>query len=218
MLLEYPLSSSEIAAARLWQSEIAAFQNHSLPPNPVLFTGSSSIGLWNSLAEDFPDFPVINRGFGGSQLSDSVYHFERLVVPVTPRAVVLYAGDNDIAFEKPSARVAENFQAFVQLMQTHLPDTPLFFISIKPSPSRWFLRNEIRRANSTIEAICRAEELLHFVNIEPCLLDESGVPRAGFYVEDDLHLSAGGYDAWKGVLRPLLARIADANASASIIN
>jgi len=208
MLLDFPLTSPEISDAQEWNSAIAAFANQSFPAHPVLFTGSSTIALWNTLAEDFPDLPVVNRGFGGSQLSDSVYHFDSVVLPLAPRAVVLYAGDNDIAFEKTPARVAEYFQTFAQLMQTHLPQTPLFFLSIKPSPFRWFLRNEVREANSKIEAICRDKQHLHFVNIEPCLLNKSQLPRAELYVEDELHLSPEGYALVKGVLAPFLARFA----------
>ena len=209
MSLKFPLSLHEIACARLWKSDIDAFQNQSIPTSPVLFSGSSSILLWDTLSADFPDIPVVNRGFGGSLLSDSVYYFESIVVPIAPRAVVFYAGDNDLAFGKSAARVVENFRSLAELMSTQCPNSPLFFISIKPSPARWNLIEEIRDANRQIEDICRDHDQLHFVNIESSMLDESGQPRADFYIEDELHLSATGYAAWTSVLRPLLAPFAD---------
>ena len=188
MAPEFPLSSLEIANARLWRSEIAGFQNQSVPREATLFLGSSSIALWSALAQHFPDFPVINRGFGGSQLSDSVYYFQSLFLPAAPSAVVFYAGDNDLAFGKKSSRLAQNFHLLADLMQTHLPQTPLFFISIKPSPARWNLIGEIRASNSLIEMICRQREQLHFVNADFVMLDENKKPRPELYIEDGLHL------------------------------
>ena len=133
-----------------------------------------------------------------------------------PRAVVFYAGDNDLAFGKKSSRLAQNFHLLADLMQTHLPKIPLYFISIKPSQSRWNLIGEIRAANSLVEMICQQREQLHFVNADFVMLDESGKPRPELYVEDGLHLSSQGYAAWTGVLRPLLAQFKDdKNAAAS---
>ena len=215
---EFSLTPMEIANARLWKSEIAAFQTHPFSENGVLFTGSSSMRLWSTLEADFPGLPIVNRGFGGSQLSDSAYHFGTVVVPVAPRAVVFYAGDNDLALEKTPTRVAENFQALAELMRVYCSQAPLFFISIKPSPSRWNLIEKIREANSQIEEICRENSQLHFANIESCLLDESGLPRTDFYIEDELHLSAKGYAAWTRVLRPLLERFTDDKIAASLDN
>jgi len=208
MALEFSFSSIEIANARLWKNEIAAFQNQA-PPRGVLFVGSSSIALWSTLGEDFPEISVINRGFGGSQLCDSVYHFDALFLTVAPRAVVFYAGDNDLACGRKPVRIAENFQLLAELMQTHLPEIPLFFISIKPSPARWNLIEKIRATNAQIENICRRHAQLQFVDMDSVMLDENGNPRAEFYVEDELHLSPKGYAAWTGVLRPLLEPFAD---------
>ena len=205
----FPLASIEIANARLWTQEIAAFQNQSLPQNPVCFTGSSSIALWSTLAEDFPDVPVVNRGFGGSQLSDSVYHFESLVLPVAPRAIAFYAGDNDLAFGKTPERLAENFQALAQKIQFHLPQTPFYFLSIKSSPARWNLISQIRRANALIREACDALANFHFVDIEHCLLGDDGRPDPKYFLEDELHLSPAGYEVWAGVLQSLLEPFKD---------
>ena len=46
----------------------------------VLFIGASSIARWTNLAESFPDLRVVNRGFGGSELSEAVKYAPRVVV------------------------------------------------------------------------------------------------------------------------------------------
>ena len=65
------------------------------PKDAVLFVGSSSIRLWD-LKKSFPDLVAINRGFGGSQMSDAARHARRLINVYKPRLIVLYEGDNDL--------------------------------------------------------------------------------------------------------------------------
>ncbi|MCA9079413.1 MAG: hypothetical protein KDA58_02595, partial [Planctomycetaceae bacterium] len=138
-----------------WEGAIAAFerQDREDPPQPggVLFLGSSSIRMWK-LDESFPGMRVVNRGFGGSEIIDSVHFFERIVVPHAPRCVVFYAGDNDIAHDTAPEQVHANFEAFVGLLHKHLPETRLVYVPIKPSLKRWNLIEQGRQANGLIRA------------------------------------------------------------------
>jgi hypothetical protein len=123
-----------------WEKAVAAFEQQGKekppPKNAVLFAGSSSIRLWD-LKKSFPDVEVINRGFGGSQLADSVHFAPRLILKHEPRLVVVYAGDNDIAAGKSPEQVSEDFQGLVTAVHKELPKTMVVFIAIKPSPARW---------------------------------------------------------------------------------
>src|SRR6267378_4228626 len=139
-----------------WEPEIKKFEEadrQNLPPKgAVLFIGSSSIQLWKSLADDFPGTKVINRGFGGSELADSTFYVDRIVIPYRPKIVVLYAGDNDLANGKTPQHVFEDYKAFVERVHRKLPDTRIAFISIKPSPSRASLLQSMKDANGLIKA------------------------------------------------------------------
>ena len=110
-------SGGEAAEFVEWQSEIAAFaavdRLDPAPADAVLFVGSSSIRLWHTLAADLPDVPTINRGFGGSEIADSVYFAEQLIRPYRPRAIVMYAGGNDLADGKSPRQVRDAFGTFV---------------------------------------------------------------------------------------------------------
>jgi lysophospholipase L1-like esterase len=173
-------------------------------PGAVVFVGSSSIRLWRSLAEDFPGIPTINRGFGGSELADSVFYFDRLVPLHQPRAVVLYAGDNDLWAGKTPEAIAADFAAFRAKLHAALPAAHLFYLAIKPSPSRakvWPLGKE---ANRLIAAQCAADPLCTFVDVASVLLDAAGQPRPELFREDQLHLNPAGYARWTQVLAPLL--------------
>ena len=130
---------TENAAVNPWEPDIRRFEeaDRAQPPpaGAVVFVGSSSIALWHTLAQDFPFTPVINRGFGGSDLTDSLIFARRIVTPYRPRLVVMYAGDNDLAGGKPPERLAADFEAFVGVVRAELPGVPIAYIAIKPCPS-----------------------------------------------------------------------------------
>jgi cephalosporin-C deacetylase-like acetyl esterase/lysophospholipase L1-like esterase len=191
-----------------WEKQIAAFEQKdrtSPPPkNAILFVGSSSIRLWD-LGKSFPGLAVINRGFGGSQLADSVYYAPRIVLKYAPRMVILYAGDNDIAAGKRPEQVAQDFRTFVKVVHKVLPATRIVFLSIKPTILRWKLVEQMRTANRVIEAICKQDERLLYVDVATPLLDKDGKPLAEHFRRDGLHLNDKGYEVWTSVLRPIIS-------------
>lgn len=199
------VSLAAAAPASPFESEIRAFeiQDHfgGLVQRPILFIGSSSIRLWTSLKQDFPHERVLNRGFGGSQISDSVGFVERIVVPYAPPLIVMYAGTNDIDAGKSAAVVAADFQAFTARVWSHLPHTQIAYISIAPNPARWHEVDRVRAANSRIAAACQADPRLHFIDVFPHMLGPDGKPRDDLFVEDHLHMNRRGYEVWIPLVR-----------------
>ncbi|HEY6563428.1 MAG TPA: GDSL-type esterase/lipase family protein, partial [Pirellulaceae bacterium] len=167
-----------------WEPTIRAFEvedRESRPPRGgVVFVGSSSIRLWN-LARDFPGQPFVNRGFGGSELADSVTFADRIVTPYQPRAVVLYAGDNDLANGKSPHQIHCDFCDFAKRVHRAQPAAVIYFISIKPSPQRWKLFPLAQRTNRRIQETCRHDPLLTFVDVTPLMLGPNGKPRPELY-------------------------------------
>ena len=182
-----------------WEKSIADFEARDAksppPKGAVLFVGSSSIKLWK-LEDSFPGGKVINRGFGGSKIADSTHFADRIIIPHEPRAVVLYAGDNDLARGKTPEQVADDFRAFVEKVRSGLPETEIYFISIKPSIRRWSMLDKVRVANSLIQSQCEKEERLHYIDIAPEMLDVDGLPKSRLFAPDGLHLSPEGYAVW----------------------
>lgn len=175
----------------------------------VLFVGSSSIRLWN-LKKSFPDLDALNRGFGGSHLADCSHFAPRLVHPFHPRVVVLYAGDNDIAYGLSPVQVAEDFDQFYDDLRKVLPATRLIYISIKPSLARWQLYPQMKAANEKIRARMGSDERACFLDVAPAMLGEDGQPRPELFLEDGLHLNARGYALWTTMLQPVMERALDA--------
>lgn len=170
----------------------------------VLFIGSSSIRMWKSLAEDMAPHAVINRGFGGSQIEDSIHFADRIIIPYRPSAIVLYAGDNDIAHGKSPERVARDFKRFHALIQRELPGTPVYFISIKPSRRRWEMWPDMLKANNLIERYCVASKQAVYLDCASPMLDKSGEVMDSIFLEDMLHMNAEGYAIWTSVIKPRL--------------
>lgn len=190
-----------------WEADIRAFEerDRAAPPprDAVLFVGSSSIRLWD-LPRSFPGLPAINRGFGGSCVSDSVRFVPRIVLPYAPAVIVLYAGDNDITAGKAPEAVRDDYRAFVEAVHERLPAARIAYIAIKPSIQRWKLIGAMRAANALIEAAAAADPRLAFVNLEPAMLGADGIPRRELFAADGLHLSAEGYALWAALLAPHL--------------
>jgi len=193
--------------ASRWEKDIQQFEawdrKNYYPKNGVLFVGSSSIRMW-STRESFPDLPVINRGFGGSQISDSISFFKRIVEPYQPRVIVLYAGDNDVAGGKTAERVFEDYKKFVALVHEAMPKTSVIFIGIKPSGSRWSLWPVMKQANEMIEKFCQTDRRLMYFDSATPVIGKDGKPRDELFLKDRLHLNAEGYSEWTKLLAPMI--------------
>jgi len=195
------------AAQEPWTKEMAAFEAQDATARPapggIVFVGSSSIRLWD-LARSFPALPVINRGFGGSQIADSVRNVDLLVIRHKPRTIVLYGGDNDIAAGKSPAAVADDFRAFVRAVHAALPQARIAFIGIKPSIERWALVGKVREANALMRALCLEDDRLGFVDVDGPMLGWDEKPRKDLLAEDGLHLTPKGYELWTTLTAPFL--------------
>ena len=198
-----------LAADAPFADEILRFAeadaNLAPPKCPVLFIGSSSIRMWSTLERDMAPLPVLNRGFGGSTIADVNFHFDRIVAPYAPRAIVFYAGENDIDSGQSPGAVADQFRRFLELKRAALGDVPVFFISAKPSIARLGQQPLQAQLNARVRALASASDDLVFIDVAPAMTS-GGRPR-DLFIEDGLHMTAAGYAIWReSVRRALLER------------
>lgn len=173
------------------------------PQNAVLFVGSSSIRMWDT-ATSFPEWTVINRGFGGSHATDALHYFDQVVAPYDAQVIVFYEGDNDIADGRTPEQVRDAFKKFVGRVRERKGDVPVVFLSIKPSASRWSVWPQTMQANELIRAFCGRVPNVHYVDLATPLLGADGHPNPDLYLSDALHLNATGYAVWTQALRPVV--------------
>ena len=192
-----------------WEKTIQDFEDwdskNTYPLNAVLFVGSSSIRLWPT-RDYFEEYQVINRGFGGSHISDVNYFAHRIVLPYKPKIIVFYAGDNDIAGNKTPKRVFADYRKFVDLVHKELPSTRIIFVGIKPSGSRWSLWPLMKEANLMIKEFSDKDKRLFYFDSASPLFGSNGKPDSTFFLKDNLHLNSKGYDAWTSKIKPIVKK------------
>jgi lysophospholipase L1-like esterase len=190
----------------VWEPEISAFEKSDLtnppPRHAILFVGSSTIKFWTTLQQDFPGIPVINRGFGGSEICDSTHFAARIIFPYAPRQIVFRAGGNDLASGKSPAQVFADYKAFVALVEAVLPDTTITYISWNPTIARWSQRDKEAELNRMIRDFNSKNRHLEYIDTEDMILGADGKPRADLLRADRLHLNAAGYKLLADRVRP----------------
>ena len=190
-----------------WEKDIAAFEakDKTTPPpqNEIVFVGSSSIRMWKS-TEAFPDLKIINRGFGGSQMSDSVHYAERIILPYKPRIVVVFAGGNDINAKKMPEKVADDFKALVGKIHEALPTTRVYYISLFPNVQRKSQDPLCQKANELIQAYTKTNPLLGYIDTASKMRAADGGPRPELLRPDGLHMNDDGYKIWNEMVGPIL--------------
>jgi lysophospholipase L1-like esterase len=192
-----------------WEKEIARMlASDATNPPPqfgTVFVGSSSIRLWKTLTTDFPGHRVINRGFGGSQLADSVYYAERIILPYHPRQVIIYAGGNDINAGKDPQLVFGDFVALTKKIRKELPQAEIGFIASAPNPARWAQVDKVKELNRLVAAYCRRQGF-DFIDVFSRMLGPDGLPKPDIYVADRLHMNPKGYAIWREAVGDFLTR------------
>jgi len=193
-----------------WEKEIAAFEAkdraEAPPKGAVVFAGSSTIRLWTNLPAYFPQWTVIQRGFGGCELSDVGHFADRIIIPYAPAKVVVYGGDNDLAKGRSPQEVLASFRELERKIHAALPRTELYFLAIKPSPKRWHLSPQGREANGLVRRYCQRQAKSHFIDLWPATLNAQGQPDAGLFEPDQLHLNERGYAKWAPIIAAALRR------------
>ncbi len=193
----------------VWETEVRTYElsdaTNPPPKGAVLFVGSSGIRLWKTLARDFPNTAVINRGIGGCEIVDCIHFADRILFPYEPRQIVFRCGGNDIAKGKSPEAVAEDFKKFVRIVREKLPNTEIVFISWNPTVLRWENAPREEQFNRLVKEFIEATPGLKYVETADMMLDHEGKPRADLLVEDKIHFNAEGYRLLAERVRPFVS-------------
>jgi lysophospholipase L1-like esterase len=197
------------ASSHPFESEVTALEatlsQSPVAPGPIVFYGSSSIRRWKSLSQDFPDYSVLNCGFGGSRLADCALYAKRLVIPRKPSAVVIYAGDNDLAVGTDPDKAFQSFQQLFGIFRNYSPSMPIAFVSVKPSPARCRYLDNIRRFNRLVEDYLQKKAETDYIDVFSDMLGPDQKPIPSLFVNDQIHLSPAGYQILRKEIGEFLA-------------
>jgi lysophospholipase L1-like esterase len=194
-----------------FQAEIDRFKSdttdYTAVRDLVLFTGSSTIRIWTGLAADFPQYHILNRGFGGSEMSDLLYYADTLILSYHPSMVFIYEGDNDLADGKDPAEIAGTARKLLRKIRSELPDIPVIFFSAKPSPSRWRLKDAYLDFNARLKRLAERNRNVYYLDLWDPMLGKDGQPLADIFQDDRLHMNRKGYDIWKDIVGRFLVTL-----------
>lgn len=191
-----------------FEKDIAAFEAaDKLKPPPqgaILFVGDSTFTRWKAIHEDLPEYTVINRGFGGSQMSDLLYFTDRIVFPYKPRLIVVQEGGNDIHSGKTPEQLLADIKAFIAKVRTVLPETPIAIGSTAPNSARWSEADVRRQANKIIKEYIATEKNVVFIDYFDAFLGPDGKPNDDLFIADHMHPSPAGYQLRVRIMKPFL--------------
>jgi len=178
------------------------------PQHAILFTGSSSFTIWSDVQDYFPGFTIINRGFGGSTLPDLIRFADSIIFPYFPKQVVIYCGENDLAASDTvsAETVSGRFRVLFDRIRSKLPNAKITYVSMKPSPSRWFLAEKFKKGNEEIRNYLSKQTNTGFVDIWDKMLDSRHIPDTTLFLDDRLHMNKKGYAIWQKAIQPELIK------------
>ena len=201
---------------RVWDPVITEFEQEdkaSPPPlGAVLFVGSSTIRLWDTLTEDMKPLVAFGRGFGGAKIIDISYYVNRIVTPYQPKAVVVYIGGNDFSeiFDNQTKTLTQTKPLYLQLidrLKEAAPNAPIFFVALKPTTTNWHQKSLINSVNQFLKSRAELDERLFFIDANQGLYNAQGLPNADFLWIDGVHINSDGYKVWGAEIKRVLLEV-----------
>jgi lysophospholipase L1-like esterase len=198
---DYPLNRFE-PSILAFETEDAKIENKT---NKILFVGSSSWYYWKTIHQDLAPLPILNRGFGGATIPELIHYAQRIIIPYQPQAIAIYAGENDICStqNKSPQQVLQSYKQLSEILSQKLPNSKIYFVSLKRSPSRRQYWPQVNQTNQLIASYC-AKKGQTFIDINPLLFYPNGTVKAQLYTKDSLHLNNLGYQAYTSYIKPIL--------------
>jgi lysophospholipase L1-like esterase len=174
--------------------------------NQILLIGSSSFTNWKDVQDYFPGSPILNRAFGGSQLLHLLQHQYEIIDPYKPKKIVVYCGENDLSFDEslPADSVVSRFTQLFTDIRKRLPQVPVIYVSLKPSPARRHLMPKFEEANAAIRSYLHQHKHTTYIDVYHDMLLENGQPNPALFMSDSLHMNKVGYEIWQKTLLPNL--------------
>lgn len=206
-LISTGVSGQSQSGPERFRKEVTEIMDRTVPSTDkiILFTGSSSIRMWGDIGNYFPDYNIVNRGFGGSQTSDLLYFADQLIFTMKPSKIFIYEGDNDLASGKTSAQIMATTDSLLQRIRKQYPTSVrVYFISPKPSVARWNLKDAYIEHSRNLKKWTRRKKNVFYVDGWTSLIDNNGNVLTDIFMPDNLHLNKKGYDLWSTGIRKYL--------------
>lgn len=170
----------------------------------VLFLGSSSFRLWDTIHEDLAPVKVVKRAYGGARFRDLAIYTPELIAGLRfSKAVIFIANDitgKDSEDTDPQTTSKLARLVIAQLRSEH-PEVPIHLVAVTPTPVRYKHWPRIQVTNRMLRKIAETTPGVFYIPTAYAFLDRDGNPRAELFKEDRLHLNSIGYQIWARILQ-----------------
>tara|TARA_R110001592_G_scaffold5078_2_gene28201 strand:- start:415 stop:1308 length:894 start_codon:yes stop_codon:yes gene_type:complete len=182
---------------------------NTLAKDPILFVGSSSIVFWET-ANSFPEYPVINRGFGGASIPEVLHYYDDVIKKHKPSMILFYC-DIDVEQGRSPDIVVNAFKELVNRIEQDFPTIPVLLLSMKPTLIDDILGKDVRKnkllSNQLLLEYAESKATLNFVDISSSMIGEDGRLKDDIFIGDGMHLNPLGYELWDPIIKRAIDNI-----------
>jgi lysophospholipase L1-like esterase len=169
----------------------------------IVFLGDSIMHFWGGLQTDFPGYRIYNSGVAGDNTWDVLQRLDYSCLDLSPRAIVVLIGTNDLVF-RPLDQI--KIEEIIARLRAHRSTMPIILCRVMPrNPASNVLDENVRALNARIDALAAADPDIHLVDTYSAFLTSNGVWDAAYFI-DGVHPNTDGYRRWAELLQPVLAR------------
>lgn len=194
-------------AINRFESSIENFRRfdarNTMAKDPILFVGSSSMVFWET-ANSFPEYPIINRGFGGASLPEVIHYYDDVIKKHHPSMILVYC-DIDVEQGRSPEFTVNAFKELVNRIELDFPTTPVLLLSMKPTLIDDFLGKDVRKnkllSNQLLQEYAQSKASLYYVDITSSMIDINGRLKGDIFIDDGMHLNPLGYELWDPIIK-----------------
>lgn len=181
--------STEIIAKKEAENKVA----------DILFIGDSYTSLyrWKSF---FDTVNAVNVSVDGVGVSYWINNFDKIVMPYSPKKIVICVGTNDINSNMSANELYSKYETLLGIINTKLADTKVIILSIIPSVAYWERSNEVVNANQMLSEYAENNSLVTFVDVASELFTSDKSYVKSLLYADRTYFNSDGYELFNRII------------------
>lgn len=175
----------------------------------VVFAGDSLTAGWKSLAKDFPNIKVANRGIGGDVSRGLLFRFKEDILDLNPKAIVINIGTNDLTAHGNIPDIIENINKMLKMTKHKNPKIPVILCIVPPcnNPKAPLKPGAKELLNDGIRKLADGKDNVSICDLYQATTNPDGSQNTECFGADKLHLSAKGYEKWTETIKPIFEKL-----------
>ncbi len=199
---QYKDKFQEITDNQRWENILT--ENHIYDDNSIIFLGDSQVSRWK-MAPSFGSLPILNRGISGDWALKALDRFDKDVLKLKPKLLVLLIGTNDLEHGQSIEAILDNIE--IMLEKAHEQKIKVILCSLLPVTGKYIKDrplNDILKINNNLKGLS-LKHAADYVDFHSQLINKEGKFIQDL-TSDGLHPSRSGYLKMTKILFPYLIK------------